>query len=195
MGLGPAHTTPTVQARVTVLSAHGAYTQVPMVLQQLGLPIRLDIKSVEAVAQRVGGAMQASPPPTVPPAERPLAVAVDGVMLPTRQGYKEARCGVVYEPDWEADRSAAACARLRKEYVATTGSRESLVREVALRVERRRPVGARVAALGDGAEWIWEQYAQHLPERVEILDFYHVSERLAQIAATLHPGDAPAAQA
>jgi len=52
-----------------------------------------------------------------------------------------------------------------------------------------------VAALGDGAEWIWEQYAQHLPERVEILDFYHLAERLAEIARTLHPGEAGAAQA
>jgi len=194
-GLGPAHTTPTVQARVTVLAAHLPYTQAPTVLRQLSLPLRLDIKSVETITQQVGAAIPASPPLEGPLAERPLAVAMDGVMLPTRQGYKEARCGVVYEPDWEADRSPTACAELRQEYVATTGSRESLVREVATRVERRRPVGARVAALGDGAAWIWEQYAQHLPERVEILDFYHVSERLAEIARTLHPGDSGAAQA
>ena len=194
-GLGPANTTPTVQAKVTVLAAQVPYTQVPALFQQLGLPIRIDIKSTEAVAQHVGAAVQAAAPPAHCLAERPLAVAVDGVMLPTRHGYKEARCGVVYEPDWEADRSAAACAGLRKEYVATTGSRDSLVREVALRAARRRPAGSRVAALGDGADWIWEHYARYLPDRVEILDFYHVAERLAQVAAALYPGDGPAAQA
>lgn len=194
-GLGPAHTTPTVQARVTALATHVPYTQVPALLGQLGLPIRLDVKSTEGVAQQVGNAVALGPPVGVSfAAERPLAVAVDGVMLPTRQGYKEARCGVLYEPDWQADRSPGACAGLRKEYVATTGSRESLVREVALRAERRRAPGQRVAALGDGAEWIWEYYAQYLPHRVEILDFYHVAERLAQLGATLH-GDDPVAAA
>ena len=194
-GLGPANTTPTVQAKLTVLAAQVPYTQVPAILAQLGVPIRIDIKSVEAVAQQVGRAVQAAPPLAQPVAGRALAVAVDGVMLPTRGGYKEARCGIVYEPDWQADRSAPACAGLRKEYVATTGSRESLVREVAVRAARRRPVGARVAALGDGADWIWENYARYLPDRVEILDFYHVAERLGQVAAVLHPGDAAAAHA
>ena len=193
-GLGPAHTTPTVQAKLAALAAHVPYTQVPALLGQLGLPIRVDIKSTEAVAQHVGAALAAAPLTPLgegrQDTERPLAVAVDGVMLPTRQGYKEARCGVVYEPDWEADRSAGACVGLRKEYVATTGSRESLVREVALRAERRRLPGDRVAALGDGAEWIWEYYAQYLPHRVEILDFYHVAERVAQLALLLHPDDA-----
>jgi hypothetical protein len=41
----------------------------------------------------------------------------------------------------------------------------------------------------------WELYAKHLPRRIEILDFYHVSERLAQIAAAWHPQDPAAAQA
>jgi len=39
-----------------------------------------------------------------------------------------------------------------------------------------------VAALGDGAHWIWEGYARHLPHRVEILDFYHVCEHLGKVA-------------
>lgn len=42
-----------------------------------------------------------------------------------------------------------------------------------------------MAALGDGADWIWAGYAQHLPHRVEILDFYHVRERLAEVATAM----------
>jgi hypothetical protein len=193
-GLGPAHATPTVQARLTALAAHLPYTQVPAVLAQLGLRLRIDVKSVEAIAQRVGAALAETPATALPEATGALAAAVDGVMLPTRQGYKEARCGVVYEPQWNADRSPEACAALRKEYVATTREREQLVREVCQRVERRRPAGAPVAALGDGAAWIWRYYAKYLPERVEILDFYHVAERLGALAAALYPHDAPAAQ-
>jgi hypothetical protein len=53
--------------------------------------------------------------------------------------------------------------------------------------------GSRVAALEDGAEWISDYYARYSPDRVEILDFYHVAERLAQVA-TLHLADAESAR-
>jgi len=209
LGLGPARTTATAQARIAVLAALVPYTQVGHMLCQLGLPLTLDIRSIERITQQVGRRVQVAPPPLAATpqarpqarpqatAKRPLAVAVDGVMLPTWQGYKEARCGVVYEPDWQAGRTPAAEAGLRKEYVATLGSRESLVQAACERVERRRASpecqGA-VAALGDGADWIWENYAKYLPQRIEILDFYHVCERLAVIAASLHPAAPATAQ-
>lgn len=193
-GLGPAHTTPTVQALVADLAAEIAYTGVPQRLRRLGLPIHLGVKSVELIAQRLGEQVQADPPAVDTVAQRPLAVAVDGVMLPTRDGYKEARTGVVYEPDWEAGRTPEECQALRKEYVGTLESREELVRTVAARVERRRPTPAtKVAALGDGAHWIWEQYARHLPHRVEILDFYHACEHVAKLAAARYGAGTPAA--
>ena len=87
-GLGPAHTTPTVQALVADLAAEIAYTGVPQRLRRLGLPIHLGVKSVELIAQRLGEQVQADPPAVDTVAQRPLAVAVDGVMLPTRDGYK-----------------------------------------------------------------------------------------------------------
>lgn len=51
-----------------------------------------------------------------------------------------------------------------------------------------------MAALGDGAHWIWEAYAEHLPCRVEILDFYHALEHLAKVAQAMHPKDPAAGQ-
>ena len=195
-GLGPAHTTPTVQALVADLAAEIAYTGVPQRLRRLGLPIHLGVKSVELIAQRLGERVSADPPAVDTVAQRPLAVAVDGVMLPTREGYKEARSGVVYEPDWEAGRTPEECHGLRKEYVGTLESREELVRTVAARVERRRPTPTtKVAALGDGAHWIWEQYARHLPHRVEILDFYHACEHLGNVAAARYGAGTLAAAA
>jgi len=157
-GLGPAHTTPTVQALVADCAAEIADTKVPRWLRRLRLPIHLGVKSVEEIAQRLGERVQAAPPAVETPATRPLAAAVDGVMLPTRDGYKEARSGVIYEPDWEAGRTPEECGALRKEYVGTLESRESLVQAVAARVEQRRPTPqTKGAALGDGAHWIWEQ--------------------------------------
>jgi hypothetical protein len=196
--LGLANTTPLVQALVAALGAFGSYTQTPALLRRVRPQVSLDVKTVEYLAQAVGAQVAADPPPGYGAAERPLAVAVDGVILPMRGGGKEARCGVVYEPHWNTGRTPADCGSLRKEFFATLEERDTLVAAVCARVEVRRPTPSTpVAALGDGAEWIWEGYARHLPHRVEILDFYHVSERLALIATALYadqPGGTVAAK-
>ena len=197
-GLGPANTTPTVQSVVAALSAMVAYVQVPALLRRVRLPVRLAVKSIEQIAQRVGAQVAPAPPLVTAKATRPLAVAVDGAMLPLRYGHhQEVRCGVVYEPDADAGRTPAGEASLRKEYRATTlGSRDDLVRAVCERVAARRPTPEwPVAALGDGAPWIWEGYARYLPHRVDILDFYHVSERLAILAGTVYGEGREAAKA
>lgn len=188
--LGPAHTTPTVQSLVAGLAAWVSYVQLPHVLRRLGLPITLSIKSREQIAQRVGARVQTAPPTVDGRAAGALAVAVDGAMLPLRYGHhQETCCGVIYEPNAAAGRTPSGEASLHKEYRATTvGSRDALVEAVCERVQQRRGEPARrVAALGDGAPWIWDGYARHLPHRVEILDFYHVSEHLGKVAAAL-PG-------
>jgi hypothetical protein len=49
---------------------------------------------------------------------------------------------------------------------------------VSLGAERAREV----VILGDGAEWIWKLARQHFSDTVEILDFYHASEHVWEIA-------------
>lgn len=195
-GLGPGHTSPTVQTIIADLATDPSYVRLPPRLRRQRHPFQVSVKTAEQIAQRVGAAVQAQSPTIHTRATRPLAAAVDGVMVPTHAGYKEARAGVVYEPDWEAGRTPDACAGLRKEYVGTFGSRESLVREVCRRGARRRPTPQTpVAALGDGAHWIWESFAAHLPQRVEILDFYHACEHLTKVAAARFGADTPEAKA
>jgi len=191
--LGPANTTPAVQDLIAGLSALVPYVQVPAVLKRVKARVHLGVTSIEAVAQAVGKRVEAEPPPSPTPSGRPVAAAVDGVMMPTRTGYREARCGVVYEPEWNPARTPAAEAELRKEYLGTLTSRDELVQQVCERVERRREdPKTLVGALGDGAAWIWEGYAKHLPHRVEILDFYHVVEHLG-VAAAARFGEGSAA--
>jgi hypothetical protein len=185
-GLGPGNTTPGVQDLVAALAVFDAYQHLPHLLPRVRPQVQLGVKTLEIIAQRLGAAVQDDPPPAYGPAERPLAVAVDGVILPMRGGGKEARCGVIYEPDWEAGRTPSECAGLRKEYFATLESRATLVERVCAQAQTRRAAPeAPIAALGDGADWIWGGYARHLPHRVEILDFYHVSERLGAVAAVM----------
>lgn len=191
-----AHTTPTVQARTAALGAWVPYTRLPEVAQQIGVPWRLDVKSGERVTQRVGAAVRQNPPASPGATQRPVAVAVDGVYVLTRSaGWKEARCAVVYEPDAEAGRSPEACAGLRKEYLGGLVDRETVLERACQKAAARVLGGTVIAALGDGAHWIWDGYAQHLPHRVEILDFYHAWQHLARVAQALHPDDAEAAAA
>ena len=192
--LGPGNTTPTAQARRAVLSALEPYVQVDDLCAQLGLPLRLDIKSTERVTQALGARVGAEPLWPYGPAIRPVAVGFDGVMIPTREGYKEARVGVVYEPDWEAGRTPEGEASLRKEYFATTGSRESLVARVCARA-RERAAGGVVVVVCDGSALDWVDLNPYLPLRVEILDFYHVLERVAEIGRAMHGADLEAATA
>jgi hypothetical protein len=192
--LGPAHTTPTVQARTAALGAWVPYTRLPEVARQIGAPWRLDVKTSELVTQRVGAAVRQEPPESPGTTDRPVAVAVDGVFVLTRsEGWKEARCAVVYEPDAEAGRSPAACAGLRQEYLGGLVDRETVLERACQRAATRVGAGRVIAALGDGAHWIWDGYAEHLPHRVEILDFYHACQHLARVAQAMHPGDPKAA--
>jgi len=188
-GLGPANTTPTVQARLASLAVWIPYTRLPEVTGQLRLTWRLDVKSSEAITQRVGEAVRQAPPVHFGPAPRPVVVAVDGVFLLTRdEGWKEARCAVVYEPDFEVGRRPDECAGLRKEYLGGLADRETVLTRACARAQARQLPGVPIAALGDGAHWIWEGYARALPERVEILDFYHACQHLARVAQARYPG-------
>lgn len=186
--LGPNNTTPTAQARLAVLSALKPYAQVDDLIFQLGLPLEVDLKSTERVTQAVGACLTAAgrrrPYGSTP---RPVALGFDGVMVPTWEGRKEMRGGELYEPDPEAPRTSAGEARLRKEYFATSGSRESLIAAVCARA-RERAGGGVVVVVSDGAALEWVDLDRYLPLRVEILDFYHVMERVGEIARAMHPG-------
>jgi hypothetical protein len=199
LGLGPANTTPTVQARLAVLAALVPYTQVNDVLAQLGLPLTVDLKSTERITQSLGAQLPFGPPAPCGVAQRAVALALDGVMLPTWEGYKETRVGVIYEPDWEAGRTPAAEAGLRKEYLATTGSRESLVRKACARAVARCGPAGTLAVVGDASALDWVDLQPYLEGKVaawiEVLDFYHVLARLAVIAGAMHPWDPAAAGA
>jgi hypothetical protein len=186
LGLGPANPTPTAQARLAVLSALSPYVQVADLVAQLGLMLAVDLKSTERVAQAVGQTLKATGLAPYGTATRPVALGFDGIMFPTWEGNKEARCAVIYEPDWDAERTPEGEAGLRKEYLATTGSRESLVSTACARA-RARAGGGAVAVVCDGAALDWVDLDPYLPLRVEILDFYHVLERLGEIAKAIAP--------
>jgi hypothetical protein len=43
-----------------------------------------------------------------------------------------------------------------------------------------------LSVLGDGAEWIWNEAAEHFPGAAQVLDVYHASEHLAAASRAVH---------
>lgn len=62
-----------------------------------------------------------------------------------------------------------------------------LLRREALRRGLNR--AKQVVCIADGAAWVWENSRLTFPGAVEILDFYHASEHVGQLAAAIHDED------
>ncbi len=68
-----------------------------------------------------------------------------------------------------------------------------LLRQEAMRRGLSR--AQQVVCLGDGAAWIWNNFELTFPGAVQILDYYHASEYVVAIAATIHDSDKEKAEA
>jgi len=188
--LGPANTTPQAQARVAYLAHAMPYHRLPASFPQLGLPLRLDVSTCEKITQQLGVALAAHPPAGPEESAGLLVLQVDGVLFPTRDGYREAQCGVLYEPEGE-DAAPEGDAGGRKEFWGTVQDRAGVIAEACRRLEARRSSPQqRVGVMGDGAHWIWDDLAPKVPNRREMLDFYHATEPLAKVAAARFAGEA-----
>lgn len=122
-----------------------------------------------------------------------VELAVDAGKVNTREsGWRDLKIAVISKresgaplsPDeWDESRlpaptMALSCAMIAKAKVFRQTWRPSL------RLLGVTSVAA-VHALGDGASWIWRSFERALPSCLQMLDFYHASERLNQCAQTI----------
>ena len=154
----------------------------------------------DAAAERVERTRAAAE--AVDPAPGHLVVELDGVMAAYRDGWHEVKLGaiggvvdrVVTALSYVAAREGPKRfgARLMAE-AARRGALDIVGWSGPLRgrgLARLRPV----VVLGDGARWIWALAAEHLGDRVEIVDYYHATEHLWAVArAVFGPGTPEAA--
>jgi hypothetical protein len=158
--------------------------------------VRLSASTVRTVTEAVGARREQAlaaevaaawttglaPAPGTPP-ER-LVVALDGVrILGTDGGGREVKVGVVVPVRQTADGERREPAR----YVAGLEPAEAFGRRVALQAHQCGLEGARlVSVLGDGAEWIWALAAEHFPHALQIVDWFHASERVWALGRALY---------
>jgi hypothetical protein len=78
-----------------------------------------------------------------------------------------------------------------KEYYSTTKGVLYFKKQVRTKIEEYCGEDkVKFVCIGDGAPWIWNMVRELIPNgRVEILDWYHVAERIGLLAAEFYPKD------
>lgn len=110
------------------------------------------------------------------------------------EGWKEFKVGTVFDVEqrWERDPQTRELVQVphgvHMAYAAVLGSPQTfalVLRKVA--VEHDIPDADEPAVIADGAEWIWNLAVDLFPDSVQIVDWYHFCQHLAQAAAALYP--------
>jgi hypothetical protein len=172
------------------LSDHTTHEVVGEVGQGLGV---LEVSpTAEEIAQRVALVAQGKKYLPI------MVLAIDGAHVPTRpakakepgkgkkrrrsrrarwQGeWKEAKGFRFYLVDKERIVHVLSWHQIQKDDQVGEALRQ--VKEAGLIPEER----VHLCVIGDGAKWIWNQAKELFPSAVQILDYYHLSERLHRVA-------------
>lgn len=127
--------------------------------------------------------------------ETPKGVSMDGGKMNIRgEGWKEFKAGVVYDvvtrPGQDPQTGEAVdlpCIDERR-YTAVLGDVGQFAPALwAIAVAHEVPHAARSSVTADGAEWIWNLTPDLFPDSIQIVDWYHATQHLAQAAHVLYP--------
>lgn len=172
------------------LSDHTTHEVVGEVGHGLGV---LEVSpTAEEIAQRVAAVVQGKKQPPI------MVLAIDGAHVPTRPAGARG-------PGKGKKRHRARRARWQGEWKEAKGFRFYLVDKERIvqvlswhQVQTDEQLGealrqvkeagripeekVRLGIIGDGAKWIWNQARELYPSAVQILDYYHLTERLHKVA-------------
>lgn len=110
----------------------------------------------------------------------PVYAMVDGSMVYTREeGWKEIKAGRIF--------AAADCVQtqpsrrqiVQSHYLCHLGGHQDFTRKYEPHLDGYK----NKIFIADGAVWIWKWLKEAYPDAVQILDYYHAVEKLAQYAA------------
>lgn len=158
--------------------------------------VRLSVSTVRTVTEALGTARETAITaavatawvdgwaPVPGPAPERCYVAMDGVRILSTDGQgREAKLGMVVPVQQTARGERRGPAR----YAASFEAAADFGRRLALVAHAQRVEDAgQVAVLGDGAAWIWHLADEHFPGAVQIVDWYHASERVWELGRALY---------
>ncbi len=128
--------------------------------------------------------------------------SMDGGMINIRgEGWKEFKAGAVFDVEqrWERHPKTRELVQVphgvHVGYTAVLSSPHEFAPAMwRLAVEHDMPEADDSSVTCDGAEWIWNLAADLFPDSVQIVDWSHACQHLAQAAAALYPDQPDRAQ-
>jgi hypothetical protein len=113
-------------------------------------------------------------------------VEIDGGMIRVDGAWEEAKVAVLFSADERVQVGKDRHQLQEKQVVGVRGTPEELATMLKRRVAACGTLLAPVVCIGDGAPWLWNLFARLFPERIEILDWFHVNEHVSKAAKVLY---------
>jgi len=212
LGQGPRHLSPGLERCVALLGAHLSFATSSLLLEQVAR-VSLTDRQCETVAESVGAEadrreeaaveatrlkpLRATVGPVPAREPRTFIVEMDGVMAGLRGGrWEEVKVGVLFDLSQRVEISSQRWELLRRERCEYHGSVERFRQRVWAMLHRAGVRAEdRIVVIGDGAEWIEGIVEWLFVGATQILDFYHVSERVWAVAGLRFGAGTPQASA
>jgi hypothetical protein len=106
-----------------------------------------------------------------------LTVSADGLMVNSDGGWTEMKCASLISEDYG------------RSTIATMERAEKFGELLHLEAIRRGAANTQeLIFVADGAAWIWKLAAHHFPGAVEVVDWYHATQHLWQVANEWYGG-------
>jgi hypothetical protein len=155
---------------------------------------------VERQQAYVGVERVVLPPPGCDHGQR-KGVSMDGGMVHIRgEGWKEFKVGTIFDVELRRERDPRTRDLIEMPhgihmaYTAVLGSVHKFAPRLwALAWHHGVPTAADSSVTADGAEWIWNLVADYFPDSMQIVDWFHACEHLAEAAKAMHPDNEAAA--
>jgi hypothetical protein len=176
-----------VQEAMSLFAIEDSFAESAKKLSKL-FPVKVSESTIRRVTQKYGKDISVSesdevtavfshkqpvPEPDIKSVKRGY-VGLDGVMVPTRNGYREMKVITTYDTPVAKD---ALANNLHDK--AMFAKPDELGEHLWLMLKKRGIIdGEEIIWVGDGAIWIWKLKRYHTPDGKEILDFIHAVEHL-----------------
>lgn len=115
-------------------------------------------------------------------------VQTDGAFIPMTKGWEEAKTVVIGKLDNQKQTNPQI---IDKFFYAAKSDVSLFENNLHTILSKRRIRDGTVIVMGDGAKWIWNMYKRLFRKRIEILDFYHVSEYIHEAMKLIFGEDSP----
>jgi len=146
--------------------------------------------SVQATAQQTVAAAWGGTLPVAVTTPPRLYLSMDGVLVQTDQGWREYKLGIAYTTATRPSRDHPGQVEIHAQELSFVGDVTDAATFGQLlwcEAARRGVLAAQeVVVVADGAHWIWNLVAEHFPEATQIVDWYHASQYVWNVAQAIY---------